>query len=444
MFNAPSPEATRLAPQQIARSSLWRLVRYLSPTLPVIIAVSGDPAWAELTKADALAQPIVEVSSLTEYEQTPVSTNASDLVVEVLPLPKELSPPIDLASESSETEPAETISPETPAPEAVEASPAQTPAPATPVTPEASGSQTAPSDQSLGQRSQLTGDWGGARSFLQKKGVTFDLEWTQFYQGLGAGTGPKSFDYGGRLDAFLHFDTGKLGLWKGGGLHTHLEYRYGTLPAFRGGTLLPVNTGALLPLGSADTVVASSLYLSQQFGNRATLMIGKINTVDLLAADLFFGGGGIHRFMNVAFVAPPTGVTPPVIFGAIVNVKVKPVTLTFMVFDPDDRTTDYWPDDLFQNGVNFTLAATYATAIASRPTSFSLSGTYSTKAGTDLSSILLAPGVTTNNQRRGAYSIGFGFSHLLHVNPNNPREGWGVFLKAAIDDGNPNPFQGSL
>jgi porin len=296
----------------------------------------------------------------------------------------------------------------------------------------------------LGQRSQLTGDWGGARSLLQKKGVTFNLEWTQFYQGLGAGTGPKSFDYGGRLDAFLHLDTGKLGLWKGGGLHTHLEYRYGTLPAFRGGTLLPVNTGALLPLGSADTVVASSLYLTQQFGDRATLLIGKINTVDLLAGDLFFGGSGIHRFMNVAFVAPPTGVTPPVIFGGIVNVKVKPVLLTFMVFDPDDRTTDYWPDDLFQNGVNFTLAATYATAIARRPTSFSLSGTYSTKAGTDLSSILLAPGVTTNNQRRGSYSIGLGFSHLLHVNPNNPREGWGVFLKAAIDDGNPNPLQGSL
>jgi hypothetical protein len=146
MFNAPSPKATRLAPQQIARSSLWRLGRHLSPTLSVMIAISGDPAWAELTKADALAQPIVEVSSLAEYQQIPVSTNASDLVVEALPLPKELSPPIDLASESSETEPAETTSPETPAPESVEASPTQTPAPATPIPPEASGSQTVPSN----------------------------------------------------------------------------------------------------------------------------------------------------------------------------------------------------------------------------------------------------------------------------------------------------------
>ena len=33
-------------------------------------------------------------------------------------------------------------------------------------------------------RSTLTGDWGGVRNDLAKKGVTFDLSLTQVYQGI--------------------------------------------------------------------------------------------------------------------------------------------------------------------------------------------------------------------------------------------------------------------
>ncbi|NJQ98238.1 MAG: hypothetical protein HC784_12840 [Hydrococcus sp. CSU_1_8] len=97
---------------------------------------------------------------------------------------------------------------------------------------------------------------------MRARGVTFNLEFTQFYQGLAAGSGDKDFDYGGRLDALINLDTGKLGLWQGGGFHTHLEYRFGNLSAFQDGILFPVNTGKILPLNSPDAIVASSLYSS--------------------------------------------------------------------------------------------------------------------------------------------------------------------------------------
>jgi len=46
------------------------------------------------------------------------------------------------------------------------------------------------------------------------------------------------------------------------------------------------------------------------------MMVGKINAIDLLASHPFFGGWGTDRFWTVAFVAPPSGVVPPVIMGA--------------------------------------------------------------------------------------------------------------------------------
>jgi hypothetical protein len=38
---------------------------------------------------------------------------------------------------------------------------------------------------------------GISRSLLSGYGIRFDPEFTQFYQGLFAGTGPNSFEYGG-------------------------------------------------------------------------------------------------------------------------------------------------------------------------------------------------------------------------------------------------------
>lgn len=171
-------------------------------------------------------------------------------------------------------------------------------------------------------RSSLTGDWGGARTRLAEDGASLRLYATGFYQGQWSGD-PGSFskngqgnDFftGGRIDALLDLDTSRMGLWRGGGFHLHLELEGGRLPGFRGGALWPVNTGAVLPLGSEEEVVASSLYYSQRWGG-TSLLLGKINMIDLLANDPFFGGWGIDRFMNLAFVAPPDGVMPPVIMG---------------------------------------------------------------------------------------------------------------------------------
>ncbi|WP_213182700.1 hypothetical protein [Desulfosarcina cetonica] len=46
------------------------------------------------------------------------------------------------------------------------------------------GELPAQSDASWWSRERLTGDWGGIRTDLAGRGVTFDLSFTGFYQGM--------------------------------------------------------------------------------------------------------------------------------------------------------------------------------------------------------------------------------------------------------------------
>jgi len=293
------------------------------------------------------------------------------------------------------------------------------------------------------QRETLTGNWGGFRDQLVEKGVELDIEFTEYYQGMLSGSGSEDFEFGGRADALGDLDTEKLGLWCGGGLHTHLTYRFGDLPAFRGGALWPVSTGSVLPLGEKDRVVASSLYLSQRLGDSASFLLGKINALDLLAKDPFSGGWGNHRFMNIALAAPPSGVLPPVIIGAVFNYRITPYTLTFMLYDPNDRTGDYWPDNLLSDGVNLSLGGTWSGEAFSRHSSINLTGIYSTAEKVDLSEIALPPELRTQ-VKDGAYSVSCAISHLMLESSTHPGQGLGFYGKGAVADGNPNPIEASF
>ncbi|MCS5699109.1 nucleotidyltransferase domain-containing protein [Cyanobium sp. FGCU-52] len=186
----------------------------------------------------------------------------------------------------------------------------QPPEPASPP-PETVGPAPPPPDETFWNRATFSGDAWGARSFLAENGVNFRLWATGSYQGQWAGDsgtttptdGPGTpFLSGGRLDALIDLDTTRLGLWRGGGFHAHLELEGCQVPGFRGGALWPVNTGAILPLAAPEQLEAASLYYSQRWGG-TSLLLGKINVIDLLAADPFFGGWGTPR-TNVGIPDP--------------------------------------------------------------------------------------------------------------------------------------------
>jgi len=297
-------------------------------------------------------------------------------------------------------------------------------------------------NSAFGQFSALTGDWGGARSSLVDKGVTLDVRYTSFYQGLVSGTGREGFEYGGKADAFINFDSQKMGLWEGGGFRSHLEYSHGDLETNLGGALFATNTALYWPVGMPEELVATSLYFTQKVGSRSNIALGKFNPVDLLAADPFYGGWGIDRFMNLVLAAPPSGLIPVVFMGAIASIQTNPLTWTVMVFDPNDRTDDYFPGDLFDDGINFSVSGAHTTTLAGRKTSYVATGLYSTAEGVDYSSI--GGGAVHTSGKKGAWNINLEFKHNLQENSEQPSAAWGFYLKAAIADGNPNYVQRSL
>ena len=307
----------------------------------------------------------------------------------------------------------------------------------------AQSSPPAEESDDISTRTTLGGDWGGLRGGLGKHGIQFDLWATGLYQGMFAGTGNDDFEFGGRADLLINGDTGKLGWWEGGGLHAHLTYRGGPLSGSRGGALWPVNTSGSFPLGAKDELVATSLYMSQRFGDSTRLMLGKINAIDLLTTHPFFGGWGIDRFWNVAFVAPPSGVVPPVIMGGVVSHSFAPYSLTVMVFDPNDQTNNYSLNRLFEDGVNVSLGLAWSGDLDGRRSGAGITATYSTAEGLDYTQIGLPPGSATTT-KQGSYNVALELSHLLVESTQMAGKGLGLYAKAAIADGNPNPIRASL
>lgn len=283
--------------------------------------------------------------------------------------------------------------------------------------------------------------WLARRAWLAEHGVSVDYRYTAFYQGLASGTGDTDYKYGGKSDLFINLDSSYFGLREGGGFRSHFEYSHGDAPTNLGGAIFGVNTALYWPTDTPDELVATSLYFTQKVGDRSSVAIGKFNPVDLLAADPFYGGWGTDRFMNLILAAPPSGLIPVVFMGAVVTVRTKPVNWTVMVFDPNDRTNDYLPGDLFEDGVNVSVTASHDITLAGRKTTFALAGLYSTADGTDYSSI---GGVEGTSTKSGSYNVNFEFKHNLQESSENPRATWGFYLKAAVADGNPNYIQRSL
>lgn len=279
------------------------------------------------------------------------------------------------------------------------------------------------------------------RSWLVDHGISVDVRYTAFYQGLASGTGDKDYEYGYKWDAFINFDSSEFGLREGGGFRSHIEYSGDNAPTNLGGAIFAANTALYWPVDTPNELVATSLYFTQKVGDRSSVALGKFNPVDLLAADPFYGGWGTDRFMNLILAAPPSGLIPVVFMGAVATIRTEPVNWTIMVFDPNDRTNDYLPGDLFDDGVNASVTAAHDSMLAGRKTSYAISALYSTAESTDYSSIGGAEGTSTKS---GSWNINFEFKHNLQQSTEQANASWGFYFKAAIADGNPNYVQRSL
>jgi len=189
--------------------------------------------------------------------------------------------------------------------------------------------------------------------------------------------------------------------------------------------------------GDDDALFFSSLYYSHQFAAGSNLLVGKIDAFELLRHAPFYGGATRHGFLNLAFSAPPSGVTPPSFVGAIANHTINNTRFTAMVYDPRDRYTDSLSmNGLFDDGVNLSLSATYNTQLFERSSAITAAYTYSTEEGIDYRTLDPEHGFIDNAKYK--YNARLQLSHNLVENAQDASQAWGVYLRGSIADGNPN------
>lgn len=279
----------------------------------------------------------------------------------------------------------------------------------------------------------LLGDWGGARPSLAQKGVAFDLYASAFDHGAVRGSAPRGTRLGGRFDLYIDLDGGKLVGWNGGGVSAKVELKTGEVGR-QAGAILATNAGLLSPLGFKDRPVITSLYVKQSVPG-ATILLGRINALDLLRQAPMIGGRGLDGFLHMEYAAPVSGLTPIVLTGAVVIFPSKSGSTTLMVYDPNDSTNNGGFHRYLADGVNVALSYGTPTGWTKFPGSQSFGVKFSTRAGTDLSEIGLTG--TTPRERRGSWHASYQVEQYL-----NPR--WGFFVMLGLADGNPNLHQNSF
>jgi porin len=324
----------------------------------------------------------------------------------------------------------------------------------------------------LGSRARLTGDWGGARDDLGKKGVVFDADvyWTP--QTIFSGGKNETSGNWGNAVATLNIDTHKAGLWQGGFFKIQTVTSFGGRNLYKDtGALIPANEGWALPTLETDTGLQNFTFmqfLSQKFG----LVAGKI---DLSVAPNMFYGDYRTGFANTGLNLPLAAALVPLsAFGAgAIYLPTHDVHLTAMVLDPSGTVKSNDLGHAFDGGVMAIGNADLKTKLFDLPGHHNLLLTWSNKdrlsliqdpsniarallierfprlgdPGPILREIIErhAPGllvpVQPLNHENNTWAAVYAFEQYLWQPAGDPKRGIGAFVSFGLNDGRVNPIK---
>jgi len=322
-------------------------------------------------------------------------------------------------------------------------------------------------------RARLTGNWGGFRDELGKKGVVFDADLLLTPQGVASGGRDTEAEFWGNAEYTLNVDTGKAGLWPGGFLRLIANSGFGESVLQDSGAISPVNTAALLPKPNAPTTglmhATFMQFLSPKFG----LVAGKFFTLDGNPGE--FTGNYRTQFQNGALVFPLTAALVPISAygGGIVALPWEGAVLSALALDPSGTPTNSDVTEAFRDGVMVLASAQFAIkpfdlvghqgvqVMWSNKEHLSLSQDPSNLArallferfprladpGPILERILerffpslLVP-VQPPNRKSDTWAVFYNFDQYLWQPKGDPKRGIGVFFTFGVTDGNPNPIK---
>lgn len=219
-----------------------------------------------------------------------------------------------------------------------------------------------------------------AKSMAQQ-GIVYDVDATQFYQGVTSGGAEQTFEYGGKVDQFLILDSGKLGLWQGMTMTMHAETRFGQDVNFDAVGFAPVNVAMLYPKENEHDTAITGLSFAQALNEEVQLTAGKFNALDLFYSLYPQTGRGINGFMNASMAIPISvaRVVPLSFMGAgAFKYHGKQIQGGVLVYDTKNVATTSGFDDMFDNGANILGFWRFFTEVGGLPGSQFFGGIWST------------------------------------------------------------------
>jgi len=156
---------------------------------------------------------------------------------------------------------------------------------------------------SIWTRDKLTGDWGGLRSDLSKKGIDIGLRLSGYGQKVTSGGRDQNGESGGTMDYRFNFDADKLFGAKGLSFNVHARTRFGEDILGDAGNFVIPNTGMMMPApgdyhGTDVTGLTASQYFPL-FGGLANVTLGKLDIVDTVNGFFPNLGYGQEGFWNI-------------------------------------------------------------------------------------------------------------------------------------------------
>ncbi|GMV82889.1 MAG: hypothetical protein AMXMBFR7_40730 [Planctomycetota bacterium] len=339
------------------------------------------------------------------------------------------------------------------------------------------------------KRAKLTGNWAGVRNEMAMKGVIAELDLTTVFQHQAFGGaqsqsvlrgGPGKQEDDAELmslgDIFLVFDMNRTGLWKDGIFKFRAQGRFGDSAIFRNGSLLPNNVLAFQPTDDIDEEIfdITEFTYTHFIIPKFALFGGVMNTLD---ADLTpFSGNTrgksdfLHSDLNLSTVSFQNAPYKTV-GGGFVAMPHQRVTLISTVFNrkemsghgPFDRdsyhgvgtaTELYVSHSLFRKPggqmFGFNASCDDALDLAVRPLALIFDAISSRPPNFPDPVDLAEP-----QEKKFSWAITYNAWQYIDVFEGGPPgwsplmpasrpSGWGVFLRAAVSDHNPNPLAWNL
>ena len=297
----------------------------------------------------------------------------------------------------------------------------------------------------LFSRPTLLGDWGGTRTLMADKGITFDANVTQIGAGVVDGGTNSAWESGGRGELKGRFDTGKAGLWPGGFLTVELEGDWNESVNGKTGALNPANTNQLFPLLIDNNVALPNLSFAQFLSHYFGVFAGKLQTVSTGDKNEFAHGKGDAQFFNVAFnINPVTLVVPYSTLGAgmilLPTADPDQAIVNFSVLSATGKASTTGFDDL--NAAIFAGEGRVRTGFFGLTGHQLVGGLYSNREYTSIDQRL---GSVIENRalakKDGTWAVYYNFDQFLYETDKRAGKGVGLFGRFGASEGNPNPEQ---